>query len=77
MRRPYRRLRSPDVRDLQLANMELDIFEKIVLTEGMIDGGRKPATIRTSAAASSEYSIISWPSSPRQSNLSTFCIRVP
>jgi hypothetical protein len=36
--------------------MELVIFEKIVLTEGMIVGGRKPATVTTNAAARREYS---------------------
>jgi hypothetical protein len=43
----------------QLALNPETIFEKIVLTPGMIAGGRNPATTTASAAASSAYSIMS------------------
>src|SRR5580658_7223130 len=45
----------------------LVIFEKIVLTEGIRLCGKIPATTTASVAAISAYSIISWPSSSRQS----------
>jgi hypothetical protein len=38
-----------------------------LLTEGMMVGGRKPATTMTNDAASSEYSIMSCPRQSRQS----------
>jgi hypothetical protein len=34
-------------------------FEKIVLTDGMMAGGRKPATTIAKVAANSAYSIMS------------------
>ena len=40
-------------------------FEKIVLTDGMMLGGRKPATRITMEAQSKAYSIMSWPFSSR------------
>jgi hypothetical protein len=43
----------------QLALNPETTFEKIVLTDGMIAGGRKPATTTAIAAASSAYSIMS------------------
>jgi hypothetical protein len=41
--------------------------EKILLMEGMMVGGRKPATTMTSDAANSEYSIMSCPRQSLQS----------
>ena len=41
--------------------MELVSFEKMVLTEGMTDGGRNPATTIAMVAASRAYSIKSCP----------------
>jgi hypothetical protein len=37
--------------------MLLLIFEKMLLTEGMMDGGRKPATTTASVAVIRAYSI--------------------
>ena len=42
-------------------------FEKIILTEGMMLGGRKPATRMTVAAQSNAYSIMFCPLSSRHS----------
>ena len=47
------------------------IFEKIVLTDGIKLLGKIPATTTTNVAANSAYSTISWPSSSRQSLLSS------
>jgi hypothetical protein len=43
--------------------MLLLIFEKMELTEGMMLGGRKPATTTASVAVINAYSIRSWPES--------------
>jgi hypothetical protein len=50
---------SGDLSGAQLALNPEMIFEKIVLTMGMIAGGRNPATTTASAAASRAYSIMS------------------
>lgn len=41
--------------------MVLLIFEKITLTDGMMVGGRNPATTIAMVAAMSAYSMRSWP----------------
>jgi hypothetical protein len=46
--------------------MPLVILEKMVLTDGMIYGGRKPATTMAIVAPSRAYSIKSWPRCSRQ-----------
>jgi hypothetical protein len=59
--------------------MELVILEKMVLTEGITEGGRKPATTMAIVAARSAYSIKScprWSLQKRNSNANIFLLRI-
>jgi hypothetical protein len=54
----------------------LVIFEKIVLTDGMMVGGRKPATTIANVAHSRAYSIMSWPCSSLHSRVNISSARI-
>lgn len=49
-------------------------FEKIVLIEGMTEGGKNPATTTAIDAANSAYSTMSWPSVSIKSRSAAFRI---